>query len=147
MPVTYDVEIYRLNIASQFLRGGQGYRWLDTLRLKMHRACVSAAPMRLGTIKGLHRSTIVGRNQYAADAQISNLAEHAGYVHGGTGDHYGPGWRVLPPGGPGRNSVSPYVGKSFGKKAVKKVAGQKSNPWIEDACTRISQQAGAIRIS
>lgn len=148
--MTVGVQVYRRNIASQFLRGGQGYRWLDGVKLAMFRECVKTAPNRTGQLAGLHRSNIKGGvNQYRTDVTISNLAEHSMWVHEGTNGMKAKGKKllILPPGGPGRNTVSPYAGQTFGKIRKKRVNGQDPNPWLDNACAKIAMSRGAHRVS
>lgn len=140
---TYRVTVYRRNLSAQFQPGGQGGRWLDKLRLAMHRKCESNAPVRSGDILKSHRSSIRGVNQYRAEATVSNISDHALYVHEGTAGARSKKLMVLPPGGPGRNTVSPWAGQSFGKKRLHKVRGQRANPWIDEACQSIAFRHGA----
>jgi len=145
MALGYTVTVYRKNLSAQFQPGGQGYRWLDRVRLRMHRDAVNEAPARSGGLARSHRSSIRGLNQYACRATITNVAEHAEWVHGGTeGASADGGFMVLPPGGPGRNTVSRYAGQSFGKKRVRSVAGQDANPWLDRACTKAAMRYGAV---
>lgn len=147
MPIVYDVDVYRLQIARQFQSGGQAYRWLDKVRLAMHRACVRNAPARSGDLAGSHSSSIRGVNQYLARAQVVNNAEYAHFVHEGTDGVSGDGdWIFIPAGGPGINTTSPYAGRSFSKKRVRSVAGQNANPWIDNSCSAIARRYGAITI-
>ena len=143
MTYTYHVTVYRQNLSAQFQPGGQGGRWLDRLRLAMHRACERKAPVRSGDILRSHRSSIHGVNQWRAEAIVSNISDHALFVHEGTHGSRSTKLMVLPPGGPGRNTVSPYAGQQFGKKRLKKVKGQQANPWIDDACQAIAFRNGA----
>jgi hypothetical protein len=147
MAIRYDVTVYRLQLARMYQSGGEGYRWLDKVRLAMHRACERSAPSRTNTLVRAHRSSIRGTNQYAANAVVENNADHAEYVHFGTSGSFAPeDWIYLPAGGPGRNTVSPYAGQRFTKKRLRHVAGQEPNPWLDDACSRIARRNGAVTI-
>lgn len=139
MPTIYTgTTVYRRNIASQFQRGGQGYRWLDRVRLSMHRACVSAAPARSGELKGAHRSRIRGLNQYAAFAEVWNVAEHASWVHDGTNGPIYPHGDYL---------WVPRARGSVWRVKRDSVAGQRAQPWMDSACSRIAMSRGAVKIS
>lgn len=144
--ITYDVKVYRLELARMYQTGGEGYRWLDKVRLAMHRACERDAPSRTNTLRDAHRSFIRGTNQYAANATVVNDAEHAEWVHFGTDGAVADDFFYLPKGGPGRNTVSPYAGRRFSKKKVAYVAGQNPNPWLDNACSRIARRNGGITI-
>jgi hypothetical protein len=145
--ITYNVDVYRLQLARMYQSGGEAYRWLDKVRLAMHRACERNAPDRTGGLRRAHRSNIRGRNQYLAHAEVINDAEHASFVHLGTSGSVAPeDWLYLSPGGPGRNTVSPYAGQSFSKKRLRHVAGQAPNPWMDEACSRIARRQGGITI-
>lgn len=134
--VVYDVDVYRLQLARMYVPGGEAYRWLDRVRLSMHRACVAGAPMRSGELKGAHRSFIRGFNQYRARAQIVNDAEHALWVHEGT---TGP---IFPK--KGKFLYLPAGGGHPKKRLRYPVPGQDANPWIDDACSRIARRHGGI---
>lgn len=138
MPVTYRVEVLHRNVARQFLRGGQGYRFMDKLRLAMHRACVKDAPSRTGTLKGAHRSHARGRNGYRTDVTIENIAGHALWVHDGT---TGP---IFPK---TANFLLVPVAKGAKRRHRRgSVEGQSDNPWLDDACARVARTRGAIDV-
>lgn len=138
MPTVYSgTTVYRRNIASQFQRTGQGYRWLDRVRLSMHRACENAAPTRSGELRSSHRSRIRGLNQYAAFAEIENTAEHASWVHDGT---TGP---ILPH---GDYLWVPRARGSIWRVRRESVAGQRANPWLDRACARVAMSRGAVPV-
>jgi hypothetical protein len=146
MPMTYRVHVLRRSLSAQFQVNGQAERWLDRLGRRMFTASRNAAPSRTNTLRNAHRlAKPRGINQFACDIRIENLADHAAFVHGGTSTIYPEdNWLFLPPGGPGRNTTSPYAGQSFPGKRLRSVAGQAPNPWLDDACTRIAKSVGAI---
>lgn len=148
MATTYTVDIYRLQIARMYQVGGEGYRWLDRVRLAMHTACVNAAPSRTGTLKRAHRSSIRGTNQYKARAEVENIAQHAEWVHQGT-DWIEGVMRVPRQRGPLRGAALPkravFYTNGKGKNATG-VEGQTANPWMDEACTRIARRPGTISI-
>ena len=134
MPVTYTVTVLKSRIDSEFLPGGQGYRWMDRVKLAMHTAAVAAAPARSGVLKASHRSYARGYGGSRVDVQIVNTAEHAEWVHGGTDEIYPDGdflWVPIYPGAVKRS-----------KRAY--VRGQKANPWLDRACTAIAMSEGAV---
>lgn len=138
MVTTYRVEVLHRNVASQFLRGGQGYRFMDRLRLAMHRACVNDAPSRTGGLKAAHRSFARGRNGYRTDVRIENLAEHSSWVHNGT---TGP---IFP-------TTANFLLVPIAKGATRRhrrasVQGQEAQPWMSDACARVARTRGAIDV-
>lgn len=147
MPTTYTLDISRKNLTGQYRAGGQGRVWLDRVRLTMHRKAESMAPSRTGTLVSSHRSSIRGINQWRCIATIMNIAPHAGWVHGGTDGSEGNPLMVLPAGGPGRNTVSPYAGSTFTRRKKRFVNGQEENPWLDDACTIIAMRFGATLTS
>lgn len=141
MGFSYSTTVYRQRLQSEFQVGGQGYRWLDKVRLQMHLACVAGAPARSGVLKASHRSYISGINQWAARANIVNTAEHAEWVHEGTAG--------------GRSGIIEPVNDDFlwvpiapmawKRKKMAAVSGQDPNPWMEDACDAIAMGHGAVR--
>lgn len=139
MAQAYRVTVYRRNLSAQFQRGGQGFRWLDRVRLAMHRGCEREAATTVGVRSGelvrSHDSFIRGVNQYRADATIWNSADHAQFVHEGV-----PG-RIFPHGDflwvPIRRG-----GASRTKRTS--VKGQLANPWMDRACQRVAYRHGAI---
>jgi hypothetical protein len=137
--VIVSVQVYRSAIARDYQVGGQGYRWLDKVKLAMHTLAVQKASgfVRSGEILRGHRSEILGINQYSCYATIYNVAEHSEWVHGGTTGPIYPEegvWLYLPP------------GNGFRKKRLRSVAGQKANPWLEEACSAVAMGYGAIPI-
>lgn len=135
MAYAYRVTVYRANLARQFQPGGQGGRWLDRLRLAMHRACVAEAPVRSGDIKRSHDSFMRGINQYASRATIWNTSEHAEWVHEGVAG------RIFPDGDflwvPIRRGSAARVKRTS-------VRGQAANPWMDRACQSIARRNGAV---
>lgn len=138
MPYSYNVTVYRRNLQAQFQTGGQGYRWLDKVRLAMHRACVREASefRRSGDIMSSHSSSIRGINQWACHAEVANDSDHAWFVHAGTKGYIYPKdadalW--VP--------VAPFSNRRRWKD---RVDGQASNPWIDRACTGIALRNGAV---
>jgi hypothetical protein len=146
MPTTYRVQVYEANIQRMFLPMGSGYRWMDKVRLQMHRAAVSSAPSRSGALAAAHRSSILpGSNQYQVRMEITNVSDHAEFVHEGTNRRPPGKLYAFGPGGPGRNTVSPHAGQHFGKfYGTRGLAGQRPNQWLDKACTRIAVQHGGI---
>lgn len=147
MAITYTVTVLKRNIARDYLPGGQGWRWMDRVRLKMHAACVKDAPSRTGNLAGSHRSFARGFGGNRVDVRVLNTADHAEWVHEGTNGASAPeDWLYIPAGGPGRNTVSPYAGNFYSKGRYRYVRGQLSNPWLENACSRVARQNGALEI-
>lgn len=138
MAITYSVDVYRLQLARQFQSGGQGYRWLDKVRLAMHRRCVNTAPKRSGALAGAHRSFIRGVNQYVAHAEVVNDAEHSLWVHEGT---TGP---IFP--ADGEFLYLPAGGGHPRKRLRRPVPGQSPQPWMDNACSAIARRHGGITI-
>lgn len=134
---SYKVTIYRRNLSAQFQQGGQGYRWLDKVRLRMHRDAVNEAPSRSGALKAAHRSHIRGLNQYACQAEISNVAAHADWVHDGTHD-------VAPITPTGNKPMRLPPGGGYGWTRAWSVAGQDANSWLDRACTKAAMRYGAV---
>lgn len=144
MAVSHRTTVYRKNIAAMFRPSGEGGRWIRALAFDMKLLATSTAPSRTLTLARSHRVDFErGANQYQATAILSNTAEHAEYVHFGTAGH---GGEVMPlaAGGPGVNTVSPYAGQAFPKKALRYVRGQNANPWLENACVKLARGAGAV---
>jgi hypothetical protein len=138
MPTTYRTEVLHANVNRLFLRGGPGYRFMDSLRAAMHRRCEAEAPVggprpdgspAQAKIRGSHRSSARGRNGYRTDVEISNIAPHAEYVHNGTT-------------GPIRPRTKSALLTPYGPR--KSVSGQRANPWMERACVAVSRTRGAV---
>jgi len=73
-------------------------------------------------------------NQYAATYSIGNTAEHAEWVHMGTG-------RWIYPHG---DFLSVPIAPGSSRRAKKpRVRGQNPNPWLDRACTRVAIRYGA----
>lgn len=144
MPVTYRVEVLHRNVNRIFLRGGDGYRFMDRLRAAMHRRCEIEARSTMGnkapptdpewsrrpgpSIAQSHRSYARGRGGYRTDVRVENIAPHAPFVHGGTQGPIRPRGAAL---------STPYGAK-------KSVRGQAANPWLERACVAVSRTRGAV---
>lgn len=147
MPVAYEVTVYRSALGAEFRPGGQGFRWIKLLSYQMKLAAAAGAPKRSFELAKSHKVSFRrGSNQYSATAVIENTADHAEYVHGGTDGAVGN--MFLPAGGPnGPPSVSPYGAQKFKARRKSEVRGQLANPWLEEACSRVSRSQGAIRIA
>jgi len=148
MTVSYEVTVYRRNI-SRIMLAGEGNRWIYRVSTEQVSLAKAKAPSRSGRrgLAGKHRlNRLPGTNQYMVRYRIANVADYAGYVHGGTSGSYAPEGKFmyLPPGGPGRNTVSRYAGRKFRKKKLRFVAGQDANPWLDDACSTIARRYGAV---
>lgn len=137
MAYAYRVTVYRRNLSAQFQPGGQGGRWLDDLRQTMHRACEREAAtfVRSGEILRSHDSFMRGVNQFRSEATIWNTADHAEWVHQGV-----PG-RIFPDG----DFLWVPIRKGGASRTKRtSVRGQKANPWMDRACTRIAMANGAV---
>lgn len=145
MPVTYSVQVLQRNINRLYLPRGEGYRWHDRVVRQMFVACVAAAPMRSGELKGKHRITGKMSNGAYVRAEITNFADHAENVHEG----YPRGATTSIPGAIRAKSKKgmsvPRRGRS-GRFRTQAVAGQAKNPWLEDACTRVAVIHGGVVI-
>lgn len=141
MTYSYSVTVYRRNLQAQFQVGGQGYRWLDKVRLAMHRGCVREASeiRRTGVLAASHNSSIRGINQWACRAEVENTAEHALWVHQGTKGYIYPtdAEALWVP-------VAPYSNRRRWKD---RVDGQTANPWMDRACTAVAIRNGAVPYS
>jgi hypothetical protein len=136
MAFSYTVTVFRRNLQSQFQVGGQGYRWLDKVKLEMHLACIAEAPSRSGTLKASHRSFIRGINQWACVADIVNTADHAEWVHEGVKG------RIYP-------EDAEYLWVPIARGAAwrvhrSSVKGQAANNWMERACSAVAMGHGAV---
>ena len=139
MPVTYRVQVHHNTLRSEFRRHGES--WQDRVTLAMMQRAIRTAPRRNGNLQASHRIERVWGNQWAIIRNIENFAEHASYVHDGTGDLTEKGAvRVLKPYGPHRRHR--FVVGSEGKPVLR---GQKANPWLEEACGWVSIANGAVR--
>lgn len=150
MAVSYRVTVYRENLARIFRSGGDADEWIFKVSSAMMKAAIKDAPNRTGTLAAAHRIEKGSRwgNRYQSRYTIQNISDHAEFVHEGTrGSRPASGFIYLPAGGPGRNTVSPYIGQSFPKIRVRGVKGQMANPWLEDACSRVSMRYGAVLVA
>lgn len=148
MRVTHRVEVDRKAIASLFGQYGAGGRWIRALAFDMKVLAAGMSPQRSTELARSHKVTFErGANQFRATAVVWNTAEHAEYVHEGRPSIRVSGKKrmILPPGGPSViNSTSKHAGKRFPKKALKKVAAQAPNPWLDNACSVIARAQGAV---
>lgn len=150
MPQTYRVTIYRRNIAGIFRTNGEGGRWIYRVSVAMMREARKGAPARTGSLRDAHRiSRDHGANQYAATFNVSNVAEHAEWVHGGTAGkgtgYIYPKQEVNSDGNYSRLVIP--AGNGYRKISALKVKGQKPNPWLDEACARIAIRYGAVPIA
>lgn len=149
MAVTFRTTVYRRNI-SWLMQHGDGAEWIYQVSDEMLLAAQAEAPSRSGTLKRSHDlSREVGTNQYAARYSVQNTAEHAGWVHGGTPYITGL-MRVPKRPGPVRGQSLPK-GQVFWTDGLNGrpmgVRGQKANPWLDRACSRVAMRYGAIPVS
>lgn len=138
MVTTYSVTVYRSKVAAEFLPGGQGYRWMDKVRLAMHSGAVAKAPARSGTLKASHRSFARGFGGNRVDVRIVNTAEHAEWVHEGT--------KMVEPIEPVESEFLwvPIREGSLARTKRPYVRGQHANPWLDEACTAVALSQGAV---
>lgn len=140
MAAGYKVTVYYNNIAGLYRRGGPGGGWIYRVSSQMMAESRAEAPRRDGTLR---RSHSIARdrigNQYMQTYRIVNSAEHAEWVHQGTAGK-GTGYiypetasRLYIPAGNGHRSRRPL-----------RVKGQKPNPWLDRACTRVAARYGAV---
>lgn len=138
MSFSYSVTVYRRNLQAEFQVGGQGYTWMDKVRLEMHTRAKAAAAgfTRSGDILNSHRSYQRGINQWACRFEIINESDHAKYKHQGT---YGP---IVP-------TDSPFLwvpARPMGTWRIARasVNGQIGQPWLDNACTSVALGYGAV---
>lgn len=149
MAVTSRVTVYRKNI-SAIMKVGQGSRWIYRVSTEMVATARAEAPSRSGSLRRAHRiNRLPGTNQYMARYSIQNTAEHADWVHGGTGYIDGV-MRVPKVPGPARGAVLPksqvfWTDGLNGRPSG--VRGQSANPWLDRACSRVAMRYGAVPIS
>lgn len=151
--VAYKVTVYRRDIDSLFLPTGDAGAWIYKVSVQMINAAKANTPVRSTHLRESHRinRAMVGAgfgNQHVTAYRIENVADYAGYVHGGTPDQ--PDARVyLPPSRIGtRNTHSRHAGKVFARKTYTKtgIKGTIANPWLNDACTRVAMEHGAVPV-
>lgn len=148
--VTYHVEVYYKNIAAMFQVGGEASEWIYKITVQQMELAKRTAPSRTGNLVRSHRINTVSvrdgffGNQYVRSYEIENFSDHAAPVHDGRRAQEGD--RFLPRGGPGRNSISKYVGQPFPRGTLAKggVAAQQAHPWLRDACAKIAEANGAM---
>ena len=135
--ITARHEIYRRNINAQFLPGGQAAGWMDRMGRQMMLACMREAPGRSGELRRAHRW---GRNKNPGGSRytftVENVAEYAAWVHDGT--------ITRPPKAVGKKKMR--IPASAGHPAVygAEFRGQRANPWLDQACSRIARRNGAV---
>lgn len=140
--MTYTVKVYESNITAIFAAGGEGYRWNKAKADAIKDRAIILAPKRTGALAASHRVTqerdLGGRFQSGFRISAGGPgAEHAAFVHFGTGIH-GPGGRgmirkrmVIPASGhgPGPWAASPLI--------IRKSRGQRAQPWLERAAAQV----------
>ena len=138
--IVYDEAIVRL------IQRGDGHFWIRRKANAIRGTALALAPARTGRLKGSHRVTQNrdAGGRFQTGFIISATAPYARYVHEGTGP-----W-IYPANGkflrlPGvnrtasRNSFrgpngNPRPGRTGERSTVvRKVRGQKANPWLERA--------------
>lgn len=141
MAVGYSYRIYYNEIRGLFRTNGEGGRWLYRVSVAMINEARREAPSRSGQLKRAHRLTRGRANQYAATFHIVNESDHADFVHGGTA---GNGAGYIYPTSSSRLTLPP--GGGFPAIAARRVHGQKANPWLDRACTRVAMRYGGVPV-
>lgn len=130
------VKVYDQQISALFDRYGEVGRFGSTLNREIFAAAVARAPARTGRLKASHKNNgVLKAGRYRTTGRISATADHASFVHGGT---VGP---ILPKRG---DRLSLPRGGGFGPRVVKSVAGQRANPWMEEAARAVLLRRGLI---
>lgn len=137
MAVGYSYQIYYRNIRGLYRRGGPGGGWIYRVSVQMMAEAKREAPARSGSLRRAHSiSRGRGVNQYAATYHVANSSDHAEYVHFGTRSPItgrGKAMRLAP-------------GNGYGVLYRKMVRGQKANPWLDRACTRVAIRYGGMPV-
>lgn len=143
MALGFSYQIYYRNIRGLYRRGGPGGGWIYRVSVAMMNEARAEAPTRSGTLKRSHSiSRGRGVNQYAATYHVSNSAEHAEWVHGGTA---GGGTGRIYPKSANFLLVPSRIGATS-RARRKSVKGQKPNPWLDTACTRVAIRYGGVPV-
>ena len=138
------VVVYESQIDAMFQPGGEGVRYANTQARDVASDARSLAPERSGELRRFIRavpSRSTGKR--SVRSSVRSAARHSLWVHEGTaGDGAGYIYPArkramkLPPGGPtyhGGPSTSRHMGQKFKAMKLKKVRGQKGNPFLRQA--------------
>lgn len=142
MAIGFSYRVYYGNIRGLYRRDGPGGGWIYRVSRDMMREAKVAAPKRSRALVNAHSITRGrGVNQYAATYNVVNSADHAEYVHFGTAGN-GAGW-IYPS---SKRALVLPARSGYGRVVAKRVHGQKANPWLDDACTRVAIRYGGVPI-
>ena len=138
------VVVYESQLDAMFQPGGTGVRYANTQAREVASDARSNAPVRSGELSRFIRavpSRSTGKR--SVRSSVRSGARHSLWVHEGTaGDGAGYIYPArkramkLPPGGPtyhGGPSTSRHMGQKFKAMRLKKVRGQKGNPFLRQA--------------
>jgi hypothetical protein len=118
--VVYDTLIARMS-----LPGGRTYQWVVGKRRRIENAARAFAPVRTGELKASIRGSYVKSRPNHVVMHVTASAEHALYVHEGTGPWIRPTGSKFLRLKPGPNHPNPTY-----REAVR---GQRANPFLANA--------------
>lgn len=142
MAVNFSYQVYYRNIRGLYRRGGPGGGWIYRVSRDMMREAKIEVPKRTQALKrahGIRRG--VGANQFAATYHVTNSSDHAEHVHFGTA---GNGVGYIYPTNSSRLRLP--AGNGFPGMAPRRVHGQRANPWLDRACTRVAIRYGGTPV-
>jgi len=118
--------IYDSRIAAMSLPGGQIWRFAYQRRTKVERLAKATAPVRTGDLRAGIYATYEPSKPKTVIMEVHSGARHSLWVHEGTA-HAGMGY-IRP-----RSAKRLILPAGYGHRrhALKKVRGQKPNPWLE----------------
>lgn len=124
--VRAKVTIYESELQKETAPGGSLAKHLAAVNRLAFRFAVAGAPSRTGVLKSRHVNAGVRKiGPYKAVGTVNNTAEHALWVHDGTGP------RIYPVAH--RNLRLPAGRLSTRMILRPSVAGQRANPWLYEA--------------
>lgn len=142
MAVGYSYQVFYRNIRGLYARGGPGGGWIYRVSVDMMRESKAEAPKRTRALANAHSITRGrGVNQYAATYHVVNSSDHAEHVHFGTANN-GAGY-IYPT---NATRLSLPAGNGFPRMAPRRVRGQRANPWLDRACTRVAIRYGGTPV-
>jgi hypothetical protein len=136
--MAYVVTVYEGNIV-RMIQVGDGATWTRQRAWEIRQLAVIRAPLGLtGELKAKHRveqNRDVYTGRYRKGFNIVADARHAAAVHGGTAAN-GTGY-IYPK---TKKALAIPAGNGHGPKVVRRVRGQRANPWLRRAGETVAKR-------
>lgn len=130
------VKVFDIKIAELFNDAEPVGREASAINREIVAVATATAPARSGVLKVSHRNKgSLRAGPYRITGRVSNVADHAAFVHEGT---YGP---ITPRTSP---NLLLRPGNGFGFRSARSVNGQRANPWLARAGRTVLLRRGLL---